>query len=103
MTMKISISAVFFSLFIVSGFNGIAADAIETLEPPRYKNLFTVKTERQLVGAQVEVYNSKGELLTSQALQKRKMIIDFGDALFGSYTIRIVKGRTTQEYTYIKK
>ena len=80
-----------------------SADAVESIEPPKYKNLFTLKTDKQFVGAQVAIYNSQGELITSQSLQKRKMIIDFGEARTGTYTIKIEKGQQHQEFTYIKK
>ena len=102
-TMKKPSTFLFAALFSLSSLAVSASDAIDVLEPPRTKNLFTLKTEKEFVGAQVEVYNSRGELITSQSLQKRKMIIDFGDALFGHYTIRIKKGDATQEFKYIKK
>jgi cytochrome oxidase Cu insertion factor (SCO1/SenC/PrrC family) len=79
-----------------------SAEAIEP-GPSKYKDLFTLKADRELVGAQVEVYNSSGKLITSNSLQKRKMIIDFGDATFGTYTIRIVKGDELKEFKYVKK
>jgi hypothetical protein len=101
--MKISIPFLFVALLFISSSMVAGAEAIETLEPPKQKNLFTFKTEKQFLGAQVEVYNSRGELITSQSLQKRKMVIDFGDALFGAYTIRVVKGEAKQEFKYIKK
>ena len=79
-----------------------SAEAIEP-GPSKYKDLFTLKAEKEFVGAQVEVYNSSGKLITSNSLQKRKMIIDFGDAMFGTYTIRIVKGDDLKEFKYVKK
>jgi hypothetical protein len=100
--MKIIVPFLFVALFISSGFQA-SAEAIEAGEPPKYKNLFTLKAEKQFIGAQVEIYNSRGELVTSQSLQKRKMIIDFGDAGFGTYTIKIKRGAAHQEFTYIKK
>jgi hypothetical protein len=79
-----------------------SAEAIDP-GPSKYKDLFTFKTDKELIGAQVEVYNSSGELITSNSLQKRKMIIDFGDAVFGTYTIRIIKGDELKEFKYVKK
>ena len=100
--MKIIVPFLFVALFICSGYLA-SAEAIEGAEPPKYKNLFTLKAEKQFIGAQVEIYNSSGELVTSQSLQKRKMIIDFGDARLGIYTIKIKRGAEHQEFTYIKK
>ena len=67
------------------------------------KNLFMLKADKELVGANVEIYNASGELITMQSLQKRKMVIDFGDAGLGLYTIKIVKREAKQEYKYLKK
>lgn len=103
MKKRITLLSIFF-LIMSSGFVVTASDAIDTvIEPPKNKNLFTFKTGKELVGGQVEIYNSKGELITSQSLQKRKMVIDFDDAHFGAYTIKIVKGKAEREFRYIKK
>ena len=67
------------------------------------KNLFVFKTEKKFIGATIEIYTSSGELLTSQNLHKRKMIIDFGPLMKDTYTIRVVKGEAMREYQYVKK
>jgi hypothetical protein len=69
----------------------------------RHKNLFVVRTDKKFLGARVEVLYSNGELVTSQTLQKRKMIIDFCDVKHGSYTIRLLKGQEVREFSYEKK
>jgi hypothetical protein len=74
-----------------------------TVVSTKYKNLFVFKADRDYVGATVEVYYSNGDLVTSQKLGKRKMIINFCDTRFGEYTIRVVKGDKTQEFHYEKK
>jgi hypothetical protein len=71
--------------------------------PARYKNLFVFKAERNFVGAKVEVFSANGTVVTTQTLQKRKMIIDFCDVKSGSYTIRVSKGDHVQEFQYEKK
>lgn len=100
--MKITKQLLFVALLISSALTS-SAEAIDPAGPTRYKNLFTLKTEKEFIGAQVAVYNSRGELITSHSLQKRKMIIDFGEAVFGTYTIRIVKGHEVQEFKYVRK
>jgi hypothetical protein len=79
------------------------AEAIDPGEPSKLNSLFTLKAEKEFIGAQVQVYNSSGDLITSHSLQKRKMIIDFADAVFGTYTIRIMKGEALKEFKYTKK
>jgi hypothetical protein len=68
----------------------------------KYKNLFVFKADRNFVGGKVEVLYSNGDVVTAQTLQKRKMIIDFGDVKHGSYTIRISKGDRVKEFQYNK-
>ncbi len=69
----------------------------------RYKNLFVFKAEKKFVGAIVEILSSNGEIVTAQRLQKRKMIIDFCDVKYGSYTIRVTKDKKVKEFQYVKK
>jgi hypothetical protein len=68
----------------------------------RDKDLFVFKTKRQFVGAKVEVFLSNGDLVTAQRLLRKKMIIDFGDATDGTYTIRVSKGDKTKEFQFVK-
>src|SRR5689334_6376123 len=69
----------------------------------RNKNLFVFKAKKKFVGATVEIYTSNGEMITSQHLQKRRMIISFSDVQYDTYTIRIAKGNNAKEFQYIKK
>jgi hypothetical protein len=94
------VALIFFSSTVVAG--GLNNDEI-SLVGSKYKNLFVFKTERKLVGAKVEVLSENGEVVTSQVLQKRKMIIDFCDVRYGTYTIRVTKGESVKEYQYVKK
>jgi len=67
------------------------------------ESLFVLRTNKELVGARVEVFNTNGSLVTAQRLQKKKMIIDFTDARLGIYTIRVTKGGKTKDFHYVKK
>ncbi len=67
------------------------------------QDLFVVKTGKDLVGAKVQIYSASGELLTTQITQKRKMFIDFKDASFGDYTIKVSKGDKMKEFNFKKK
>jgi len=67
------------------------------------ESLFVLRTNKQLVGARVEVFYTNGSLVTAQRLEKKKMIIDFTDARLGIYTIRVTKGDKTKDFHYIKK
>ena len=92
------------SLLLSSTVITLAATTDETTTTStRHKNLFKVKAQKKFSGATVEVFVGNGDLLTAQSLQKRKVIIDFGDAKGGTYTIRLTKGNATKEFQYVKK
>jgi hypothetical protein len=69
----------------------------------KYPHLFVLKSNRKYAGATVEVYYSNGDLVISQKINKRKMIIDFCDTRFGEYTIRVTQGDKKHEFQYSKK
>jgi hypothetical protein len=101
--MKIHSKILLTLALVVTATAATAAVRAFVIDPPAHKNLFTLKTEKDLIGAQVKVYNFDGELITSQSMQKRKMIIDFADVLDGTYTIKVTKGEASKEYKYVKK
>jgi hypothetical protein len=70
--------------------------------PGKNKNLFILKVERRLVGAEVKVM-MEDDVVSWQTLPKRKMIIDFTDVRSGSYVIRIEKGKEIKEYIFTKE
>jgi hypothetical protein len=68
--------------------------------PEKHRKVFVLKTDRKLVGGTVEILSSHGNIVSSQTLLKRKMIIDFGDVKYDAYTIRISKGDRIKEFIY---
>lgn len=71
--------------------------------PSKYKNLFVFKGDKNLEGAKVEVLSENGAVITTQTMQKRKLIIDFCDVREGIYTIRVSKGNRVKEFYYNKQ
>lgn len=104
--MKTLVNLLFASALLLGGnatVKAASADEVVGALDARHKNLFVLKADRKFLGAAVEVYYTNGDLVTSQKLEKRKMIIDFCDVKFGEYTIRLKKGNEVQEYRYVKK
>jgi hypothetical protein len=66
-------------------------------------NVFILKADKRFMGAKVEIYSATGHLITAQTVDKKKMVIDFGDVRKGIYTIRLIKGDDRQEYTFEKR
>ena len=81
----------------------LVTQAKVTVVPTKHKHLLVLKSDKKYAGATVEVYYSNVDLVTIQKLKKRKMIINFCDAKYGEYTIRVVKGDVKKEFTFIKK
>jgi hypothetical protein len=69
----------------------------------RYKNLFVFTTQKKMRGGEVKVFYSNGDLITTQQLKKRKMIIDFCDVKSGAYTIVVQKGNKTETFQYVRQ
>jgi len=65
--------------------------------------VFVLKAEKRFVGAKVEIFAANGNLITAQKVDKKKLVIDFGDVRKGVYTIRLTKGDERQEYTFEKR
>jgi hypothetical protein len=68
----------------------------------KHNSLLVLKTDKKFIGATIEVVSSRGEVITSQTLEKRKMFIDFKDVEQGSYTVRLTKGNEVREFNYLK-
>ncbi len=71
-------------------------------EREKEKDLYVLKTDRSFVGAQVSIYSSKGSVMTSQLLKKKKVVIDFSDVKEGFYLIRVSKGKKVKEFQFVK-
>jgi cell division protein FtsB len=102
--MKNSLKTIVLILFIsgISGISSFAGTDPNDIKEVKEKNLFVLKANKKLLGANIEVLHSNGEVVTAQILTKRKMIIDFSDVKKGEYTIRITKGKQQEEFQYSK-
>jgi len=82
------------------------AQAGEINVPGHYRTpqsiLFVYKAEAAFRGAVVEVFFSNGDLVTSQRLVRRRLVIDFSHVKSGAYVIRVTKGDATRDFQFIK-
>lgn len=99
--MSLRVKYLFAFLVITSVSLAEVKDEVKS-ESPR-KNLFVFRADKKFQGAKVEILGVNGEVLTQQHLRNRKVIIDFRDVRYGTYTIRVSKGIHTQEFTYTKR
>ena len=60
-----------------------------------------LKLTREFVGATLEIYSENGELILSQVVNERKVLIDFDNQKEGIYKIKIRKGEEQVEVNYI--
>jgi len=63
----------------------------------------TLKVNKEFLGGEVRVYNGNHELVISQKMKKRKVLIDFGYAMVGGYTVQLMKGVQQKEFYFMKK
>lgn len=73
-----------------------------TLTPTSYKDLLILHADRSFYGAMVEVHDAAGVLVSSGTLNKRKMIVDFYDIPYGTYTICVIKNNKKTEFKHTK-
>jgi hypothetical protein len=90
-------------LFAASVHNTHAKDNTPAPLNNKANSLFIIKAEKSFLGATVEIFHAGGDLLASQQLERRKVVIDFGSVQYGTYTIRLTKGDKIQEYHFEKK
>lgn len=75
-----------------------------TVTPTYYRDLLVLKSGKVFIGATVQVQDSTGAVVATCHIHKKKMIIDFYDIPYGSYTIRVVKNKKTiMAFSHIKK
>lgn len=69
-----------------------------------YRDLLLLKAGKLFLGATVEVHDASGAVIATSHIHKKKMIIDFYDIPYGSYTIHVIKNKkTVLEFNHTKK
>ena len=64
------------------------------------RELFHFKVDKAFMGATVEVYDEAGELVGTDLVLKKHMIVDFFNRKAGLYTIKVIKSGVTEEFQY---
>jgi hypothetical protein len=101
--MKYLIATLITLIFIVTSVFARDTNETDKVTPAKSKSIFIFKANKEFLGARVDILTEGGSVITSQQLEKRKVIIDFGSVKMGTYTIRVSKGGKTKAYQYIKK
>ncbi|MCB0487028.1 MAG: hypothetical protein KDC99_01050 [Cyclobacteriaceae bacterium] len=79
------------------------SDSVSVVETNK-KTLFVFKINDDMKGGEVTVIHSSGEVVTSMEMNKKKIVIDFCDVKFGTYTIKVMKnGKEVESFTYNKE
>jgi hypothetical protein len=100
MTLRIFIATIFSCAFLAA--NGMN-DPVEPQVKSANNSKLVLKTDREFVGGTVALYSSTGQLLVSQKLAKRRVIIDFSMAPFGAYDVVVAKSNVKRTINYMKK
>lgn len=75
-----------------------------TVASTHYRDLLILKADKEFMGATVQVYDASGTVVATSYIHKKKMIIDFYDIPYGSYTIEVIKNKQTiMTFSHVKK
>jgi hypothetical protein len=66
-------------------------------------DIFYFKIRKTMIGGTVEVYNPSGQLVASQNMDNKKLIIDFFDMAPGDYKIVVKKDNVQETFNYIRR
>lgn len=66
-------------------------------------DIFYFKVNKEMMGGLIEIYDDKDEIMASQSITQKKMLLDFIDAKPGTYSIRISNGHTIREFEFKKE
>src|ERR1700755_2669927 len=66
-------------------------------------DIFYFKIDKTMIGGIVEVFSANGELVASQNLESKKLIIDFFEMNPGDYKIVVKKENVEETFTYIRE
>lgn len=69
----------------------------------RKKDVFAFTTDRSMRGAELKVFFSNGDVLVSERMRRRRMVIDFAEVRRGTYTIVVMKDGATKTFQYEKR
>lgn len=99
--MKNTILTIAFALVTLAGF-AKEKEAVQVLAA-RMNTLY-LKVEKDFAGSTIEVYNEAGELIASESITERKILIDFDAVCNGLYTIKVKKNNeeTVLDYHHVE-
>jgi hypothetical protein len=92
-----------FSMMIASTIG--LSNGIKTTDPVHVLSsrlsIVHLKVTREFIGATLEIYNEMDELILSQVVNERKVLIDFDKQKQGVFKIKIKKGADEDVIEYI--
>lgn len=101
--MKTKATLITLLLAAVVGFtNATPVDGRDVVRSRR-NNVFAFTTDRAMRGAEVKVFYSNGDMLVSERMRRRRIVIDFAEVRRGTYTILLTKDGMTKKFQYEKR
>jgi hypothetical protein len=65
-------------------------------------DIFYFKVQKEVIGAEIEVYSESGDKLMQDTITEKRTLIDFYYENPGHYIIKIKKGDVVQSFDYYK-
>jgi hypothetical protein len=100
------------AVMIISGISALACQVPPQTPPQKDKSvvvittrmdIFYFKVNKEMMGGLIEIFDDKDEIMASQSITQKKMLLDFIDAKPGTYNIRISNGHTVREFEFKKE
>jgi hypothetical protein len=90
-------------LLAATALTAASAPVRPTLSKPQASHLFELRIDKALRGARIAVQHTNGDVVLTEKLRKRNIMIDFSEVQKGTYTIQLRKGDRQQVYLFTKK
>ena len=69
----------------------VPADSIKHQTHSSQSELIMLRIEKDQIGSEVMVFHSSGDLVMTKTVKRKKMVIDFSEVKYGSYTVILMK------------
>jgi len=99
--MKNTILITVFAFITLASFANAKPETVQVIAA-RMNTLY-LKVEKDFTGSTIEIFNEAGELIASEQITERKILIDFDMVCNGLYTIKVKKNNeeTVLDYHHV--
>lgn len=90
-TLKVLLVAILISISTNMFAKVVPSDSIKSVTDSSQSELIMLRIEKDQIGSEVMVFHSSGDLVMSKIVKRKKMVIDFSEVKYGTYTVILMK------------